>query len=679
MKYIIIITLFIYANSSTALVIWPGTTAPCNSTLDACADGSPDGQVIEIRTDAVIGESVITLKAISFKAGIGYKPKFQAGTVLQITNFGTVDRTVSVEGLTFVRGGISFFDVGSGDANTTLNIKNNHILDNSLEADAIRILNRNKNLDVNISYNQVNFNPSSTGQVRSGAITITNGSTSGSSSGTVNGQIYSNTIRVEGTESVGIGLYEFSNNTSDIAVSSNTLTGGETAAMYVSKGTGGGGFSTIDFVNNALYSNQIDDQFNGVFVENSAGFLDINAINNTVIGARDGFNFQESGTGDLLVNFYNNLVAFGDASILLNFYNIVDSGILFENNNNLFYENELFIDPDFVPGSNFIDTNPKIKSLSNARLKAGSPAIEAGNSVILFNYSDIPYIDADGLYRFKKGNPVNLNADVDIGAYETGDLRVLDTLNVSGSYINYFESDEINSQTSAKLQVTHNWNPNNFGGIYNDANFGVWRTGSSWTVFNQDLLDMNVGAAFNIWSPAPSQNNFNHTASVTSANNAYLDYSNLNNKPDQILSVTQIYGLYNDNPVGVDYDPFENQWVIGNTNLVDMPTNAQFNVYHQQPSANAFKHVAVAANISSNSTLIDHPLLNGTPCAQIQVTQATSNSNPHSTGVWYTGTKWAIYNQDQDPMTVNTRFHVIISAEQIEACNGDLIFADGFE
>ncbi len=79
-----------------------------------------------------------------------------------------------------------------------------------------------------------------------------------------------------------------------------------------------------------------------------------------------------------------------------------------------------------------------------------------------------------------------------------------------------------------------------------------------------------------------------------------------------------------------------------------------------------FVHVATAANITSNWTTIDHPLTNGKPNAIILV---TPNWNPggaggiydkHPIGVWYVGSKWAIFNQDLVAIPVFAAFNVYV-------------------
>ncbi len=684
MKYIIIFALTVYADFSAAVVIWPDTSAPCNTTLTACAEAISSGEVIEIRTNGPINESLTTGNGISLVAGTGFKPVFSAGNVIDISGTSQGDLEVTISGLTLSSGRISYIARNSPGESTKLNIINNHIIENSLPSSSLRVnnLGGENQLELNIAYNQINYIGSG-----NGGISINNGGNFNSpSTSKITGRIYNNQIKSIGSASVGIGLYGISESSLDLDISSNTLIGGGTAGVYINKSTESTGSSRIDFAHNATYSNQIDDDYRGFMAEVAAGQLAINAINNTIINAFDGFNFQETGSGELDVQLYNNIVALSGAPVILNFYSLSDSTINIVNDNNLFFNNELS-DPDYITGPNFIADNPKIKSLTNARLNPGSPAIEAGNGLALFAVASVPLIDADGLVRIKNGNPGSGGVAIDIGAYEAGDMRTLDFLKGNPNTLNAIENTAINAEEFAKIQITQNLNPNGkdvFNGVYNDANPGIYRNDPTWIIFNQDqLTQMDTNAAFNVWNPAPSSQNYVHTAEdAISASESFteLDRSGLNDNPNAILSVTQLWeGLYNDNPVGVFYNPFTGRWNIYNSNFIDMPWMSKFNVYYQASSANAFIHRTSDANILIDSSLIDHPLLNNSPCAQFQVTYDSGIVYPYKTGVYYNQARgqWGVFNQGGEAMEELARFHVIVSAEQIAECS-DIIFADGF-
>ena len=64
----------------------------------------------------------------------------------------------------------------------------------------------------------------------------------------------------------------------------------------------------------------------------------------------------------------------------------------------------------------------------------------------------------------------------------------------------YIDSGLTNGNTTALVFITANWNPGGSAGVYNNHATGVWyySAGSKWAVYNQDVLNMSAGAAFNI-------------------------------------------------------------------------------------------------------------------------------------------------------------------------------------
>jgi hypothetical protein len=83
-----------------------------------------------------------------------------------------------------------------------------------------------------------------------------------------------------------------------------------------------------------------------------------------------------------------------------------------------------------------------------------------------------------------------------------------------------------------------------------------------------------------------------------------------------------------------------------------------------------FKHTAITANISSNSTVIDHSATNNNPNAVLIVTSDFGSVGPYhnkAIGVWYSGGKWMIFNQNLSPMTVNAKFNVMVAAPSSSA------------
>ncbi|MCS6847109.1 MAG: hypothetical protein RMN52_05265, partial [Anaerolineae bacterium] len=163
------------------------------------------------------------------------------------------------------------------------------------------------------------------------------------------------------------------------------------------------------------------------------------------------------------------------------------------------------------------------------------------------------------------------------------------------------------------------------------------------------------------------------TSANISGHSTYIDHPALNGNPGAIFLVTQnwnpggVGGTYNSNPIGVWYNALQNKWAVFNQNLAAMPPGAAFNVFVPAAGSHVFVHTATAGNISGNSTMIDHPLLNNNPNALVLVTQnfnpgggGGTYNNKHI-GVWYTGTKWAIFNQDLAAMPTNASFNVVVA------------------
>jgi hypothetical protein len=82
------------------------------------------------------------------------------------------------------------------------------------------------------------------------------------------------------------------------------------------------------------------------------------------------------------------------------------------------------------------------------------------------------------------------------------------------------------------------------------------------------------------------------------------------------------------------------------------------------PTFIVYVHRATAANSVGNWTILNNPVTNNNPNAIVFV---TPNWNPggvggvydnHAIGVWYTGTRWAIFNQDLTPIPNGASFNV---------------------
>jgi len=193
------------------------------------------------------------------------------------------------------------------------------------------------------------------------------------------------------------------------------------------------------------------------------------------------------------------------------------------------------------------------------------------------------------------------------------------------------------------------------------------------TVSKSNFLSMKKQSILVIalcWAVAQmaAQVAFKHTAvspGNISNNWTTLDHSSTNGRADALLFVTSDYGSsgpYHTKAIGVWYN--NSRWTIFNQDRSAMAPSAKFNVMVATPSDNAFVHTAAAATISGHITTIDHPRLNNNPSARIMVTQNWGAAGPYNNnplGVYYTGSRWAIYNQNRAAMPPNAKFNVLIS------------------
>lgn len=233
-----------------------------------------------------------------------------------------------------------------------------------------------------------------------------------------------------------------------------------------------------------------------------------------------------------------------------------------------------------------------------------------------------------------------------------------------GNHVTRLNHPALNGNRSANIFITANYNPSERGFVYNNHPVGAYYYAGHWHIFNQDHATMPMDAAFNVFVPNHS---FVHVASADSRSGhiTYLGTS-LPADAERRVFVSQNWsehGIYNPNAIGVYFAGSE--WGIFNQDITrPMPNQAAFNVASYLPGAlGVIQHSTNASNSSDNFTVLDHPWLNNNPHALIQITQHwMSVYHNKEVGVYYTGERWAIFNQDGSAMPADVVFNVLISA-----------------
>ena len=168
------------------------------------------------------------------------------------------------------------------------------------------------------------------------------------------------------------------------------------------------------------------------------------------------------------------------------------------------------------------------------------------------------------------------------------------------------------------------------------------------------------------------------TAASASGDSMYINNGATNSQPNDLLFVTPNWNatglcgcVYNSPPIGVWYNNSSHKWAVFEENTSAMPAGASFNVLAvPTSSSSAFVQTSSSSNDAGDYTIINSPLTNGQPNAQLQVTQ---NWNPgghggtynnHNVGVWYDSAiaKWAIFNEDRATMMTGRSFNVLVGS-----------------
>jgi hypothetical protein len=179
--------------------------------------------------------------------------------------------------------------------------------------------------------------------------------------------------------------------------------------------------------------------------------------------------------------------------------------------------------------------------------------------------------------------------------------------------------------------------------------------------------------------PGPvKEASFRHVAASSNSTFDYTDLDNpiLNGNPNAVVMVTPSWEpnqVYNNHAVGVFYDG--DRWAIFNQDYSAIPVGAAFNVHAwSAPSSTVLVHNAGSGNITGNWTGVDSPSTSGKSGAFVWVTPNWSPPNGsgmvynnHATGVYYTGSTWAVFNEDHQSMPTGAAFNVVVGGHGAKA------------
>ncbi len=251
--------------------------------------------------------------------------------------------------------------------------------------------------------------------------------------------------------------------------------------------------------------------------------------------------------------------------------------------------------------------------------------------------------------------------------------------NTSGHITNLNHPD-LNGNPNAGLVFVNNYNPGGIDAKYNNNVAGLWYDGVKWTIYNEDLSPMEIGAHFNVYIADDPSDVITHIATPANiiGHVTIMDHPLLNgNNPGPYLAMSHYYNpnaVYNTGNFGQYY--LNGTRRLYDENFTAMPEGAAFKVLITGGAGSSrISHTSTAASISSNYTIIDSPLLNDNPNATFVMSHYWGIGGPPTEvylnsvlGVWYTGTRWAIYLEDTaEAFPENVAFDIIIAPQDVLA------------
>jgi hypothetical protein len=490
--------------------------------------------------------------------------------------------------------------------------------------------------------------------------------------GPLNGRIHDNRLSSSGAQSMrGIAIYP---------------QGATTTRVYANRVSGNVGNGITFFPGNANFAHQFDAVDNAVDCNGATGFpigifpirsvdgsVALQVLNNTVVGCYTGITVGNAGSsGPLSGRIANNLIAY-------NHYGLTLGGLdgIITNDHNLLFGNDT---NNYTPGPGTLTSDPLLRrGKYDARLTAGSPAIDAGDSTALRNLlgaDTIGEVDADGSRRFK--GATNL---ADIGAFEFGDVSFTQRATNTSSFV-ILNNAALSGNATARPQVTTSREAESYqtsGSLY----FVRFDYGApNYYLYTEGGVLHYVNSGFNVFAPAAGDGVLLHTTTNAniSSGSSLIDDPYLNSHPERIVLAHHrgngTVSSFND-AISAGY--LLTRWIVQRNAGGSMPVGAEFHVYAQDPSLNAYFWSTPEVGDTSY-TVLDQPVINGEPCAQIHVQQG-GTANPHPTQLRYVSAlkRWRIENADGALLPNNTSFHVIVDEAATVACRYEHIFHDGVE
>ena len=641
---------------------WPGA-APCHASLQACIDAQTAGATVRLVGTTVIDESIVLPRSIVLIGAPGAERRFAPGRGIQ-GHASAGDYALRLSNLVMEDARVDLRYTGTGRADLTV--------------ERLRITSRSAGTGAGVKVS-VGADAAATSRVRVqsnrlhvAAPGLFDAALQVSFEGTqdIEADILWNEIASVG-ESTGWGLLldAVLGSTSTVRIAGNHVRGTfQRAGLGVSEGLFSTTPSTVEayVVNNVVVGSETL-RSGGLSATTNHGSITLRAINNTVTLSRGlllmrwGGSGTPTGTTSGLIQ--NNLIAYNRFAL----QNTPSAGGSASNDYNLVHVPPYGIAGAHTPGAHDVVAHPRLRSREAPRLNADSPARDAGNSLALLAAGGVPFVDADGLRRVA-------GAAVDIGAYESGLRSVLESNRPDPSAFLELQDADIRAGLDARLFATPNWS---LSMVMAPRSVGYYDFSGAWVLYPLAGGAMPGGAAYNVLAARGTGNVTTHVlgGGNTLDGSSQIDWSVINGQPDAVVLFNRSGSVGNPHPVALQYGG--TRWNLVTLDGANMPIASQtYVLYGQTPSPNAWRQTVTTAG---TDIVLDHPLLNGTPCARVHASPVAGGAAPvPDYDVWYGGGRWRIGSQGV-AFQPGQAFNVLLVPQQVEECTTGRLFRDGLE
>lgn len=650
---------------------WPGAGA-CGGTLQACLDSAAAGDRIRIGSDGPIDQDLSIPRSLRIEVLPGFAPRLLPGRRITANPGGAADFALRLRGFVLESGSIDIVRSGSGALQLSLQ-------DLDIVAapgrSAVSVATSGSGAASVVVVNVELAIDGADGTDARPAVRLVH-----AASGLLDGVIGFARIDARGLGGAPVLRLDLGASGAAMDVFGVRADGsGWDSGVHASAS---GGVVALNIVG-CVFGGQRDAGGAGAALRVDAGAstATVNLLQNTLVGNQRAVALTGSALGGAA---QNNLVAFNAVRGL-----VLPPGTL-GNRDNLVFGNG---QDDFIAGPGTLAIDPRLIDPMLPRLRADSPAVDAGDRTLLdavLAARALPALDVDGLRRFK-----GAGAAVDLGAFESGDAlhsEIAGGANLVGDAL-VLTAPGLDGQPAAAPQLgvrRTDGVPSAAVALRYTGATGGGLSPQRWAVQSAGAGGpaLPLGAAFDLFLPDRGGAGVaTIPASSVAGPVATLDYAPINGDPIAFVLATHHRNgsgsdLPNGHPVGLAYDDASSRWQVRNLDGAAMPAGIVFTVYAQPESGSAVLHEAAANTLVGSATVLHHPQLDGNACArpiaQPVATEGIAPVVPVATRYDTASARWRIETFDGSPMPAGAAFHVLVLPGQAETCAG-AVFADGFE